>query len=704
MQHVVADPSSNKQGTTPSSTSWQIQDIPSLMTLLSALSNVALSKAHEAYIQGVEHLQAGRLEAAILTLQESVFFSPENVNPLVALAECFIYLCDLQSAVRLYRTVQWILQRGVREAEREACRNARERDFNPALLLFTTDPKLAATDKTGILGIPPGVCATEPSLTLGGVSITIPDPTRKDKPCGASDFENDSGVHEEAVLIRLAGILDALGLAHYRFSNFHQALRFADAALDTLAEYEALHTRREGQVSSPRGNSSTSASRKTNGFVDPTVSLHRCVYLIALRREEDAELQLEAHAQQYPEFQVQSAALLIKVYCDRQAFRPARLLLEKHGSVLRHEPSLIIAQHTFYERYSRYRLKALADRDIGTISKCIEVYSSDVELLFARATILIDLDQHKKSVKDLFRCIKETNGSHRQAVEQMTQVLFKIGSSMDGESGIQEAITYYTESLKWRSDNTLVILARADCYLKIEDYENALMDYRRILQIDPDHKEATQRIAFLHDLWGRKLYQLGNVKAAEVEFTNAIKTDDKVALFYYHRALCRFELNETRYGLRDVLSCQQLNPAEPPLRAFIIRYLGSDEVPDTTKDSTKVIEAKQLVQHDVYGRRRLNLAANRQLPRQYPVAAKRAAAIYGQPSARITKVLQEAQDSVEAESGEPFQGHPSKEELLRGVPPHTSYVAYMEHQRAGEHQVLRDLSGSKCKLQSRAKK
>lgn len=638
------------------------------------LGNVATLKAVESYNRGLLHIRQGRLEEAVLELLESIFYAPDNANPIVALAEVYVFLSDLQSAVQQYRRAVWVLTRRDRESRRAAAKRAAEAEREaffanayPQLVLFNGPPTAAASEGTPANAFANPVAAKEAQARA---AVAIPDTTTSaaGEPQGEGKepgqaFANDGGVQIVAVQVRLAGLLDALGMSLFRMNNFLQALRFCEEALDVLRDVTAAANSLAakppkkaslgGQAVKGSGNEAAAAedegekSSTTTVFdlvsdeLAPALELHRCVYLIALHREEEAEFRLEAHHKKHEKHRVQSGSLLIHLYVNRQAFRSARMMLEENTSAaIRQERVLTIAQHIFNEKYRRYRSKALFKRDLGTISQCIEVYPGDTDLLYARARIFIDSGELKRSVKDLFKCIKESNSTHKEAVNAMTEVLIQIGKDSSartkknanddddddegGRKSVEEAITYYSESLKWRADNTNVLLARADCYMRLENYEDALLDYRKMLQIDPDDLVAHQRVATLHDIWGRKLYSQGKVREAEREFTHAIKTDDRHALFFYHRALCRFELNEPRYGLRDVISCQQLNPTDPKLRAFIIRYLGSDEAPATlTPDNAPAPPSPTEVQ---------------------AVVNRRSAALYGQPSARITKTIREVHD------------------------------------------------------------
>ncbi|CCW66983.1 unnamed protein product [Phytomonas sp. Hart1] len=576
---------------------------------------IAFERACEAYNKGITHLLNGEFEPCILALQECIFFSHNrNANAMVALGECYVMACDLASAVRWYRRALWVLQGSTSFATEPQELASALTDHSAQLLIpsITNGANLATQEPV-------------PAVDAGPMTSVSPDVVNhEDVGCGEAQLVNQGaspatqesmaelttsmekepwapGVRKSQVKTRLAGLLDALSLVHYRMGDFAQALRFAEQSLAILPN-------------------------------QPLVCLHWCMYLIVMQRQDEAERKLENYLKEiqksakdattssFSPLRVPIAALLSHLCCGRQSFKAARTLLDEElkgcGSGVKVESEsgcmekgvnkahlAIVAKQQFQDTYIDYRTKALARQDIGTISRCINVFPDSVDLLFSRAQIYIRTGQLKRSIRDLFRCIRESNGTHSQAIEMMTSVLFTIGQTSladdqsdtdpstggggnQSKSNLDEAIVYYTESLKWRTDNTLVLLARGDCYSKKEDYVHALEDYKKVLdledklggEISPLASSANGRIASLHNLWACKLYSAGSFKEAEVEFSNAIKADSQQPAFFFHRAMCRFRLEEPSYALRDVLSCHELKPTDPMLRAFVTRYLGSEDV------------------------------------------------------------------------------------------------------------------------------
>lgn len=724
------------------------------------------AKCAEMYRAALDMIRKKDLEEAILLLHEAEFFAPEDPTPLVAHAECYVYLCDLPSAIRYYRRALWAAQKRDKmdPTEKKPAPIHSKSGYSSAIPKNKRKPttdleypvigsgisgdsaSLSSSSflhqpfhKENAQGFPmsmrgrKNLMATMPPSQVDEASILNEEEEKKPSSNGPNSImerlldeadaaeestqtlsrtthlnridsvleegsctevqtldasmrmtplasncsasPNNSGERSPLICFvgmptadiqqRLAGLLDAMGLVLFKMNDFSNAIQYAEDSLDLMK--------------------------------DPLVELHRCIYLISLGREEEAEAMLESHMKSHKDCRPQSAALLLNLLVNRQAFKPARVLMEKYASSPNVECCLAVARHIFHTKYDRYRSHAVAKKDILTISTCIDVFPNDVELLFARAKIYIEGGDLRKSVKDLFRCVKETNGTHKEAIELMTNVLFSIGSNLDGEEGIQDAVQYYTESLKWRPDNTLVMLARGDCYVKLEDYQNALTDYKLMLQINPEDQTASRRIAFLHDLWGRKLFSQKKVKEAENEFTNALRECDTEPLFYYHRALCRFHLGEARFGLRDVLSCQQLHPQDPMIQAFILRYLGSMEVPSTSKVFQDA-QRNRLVQKDPKSGK--EFLTPQSTPPSSINSMNVAQKLYGKPSSRIAKALINAGGAPEAMG----RGAIPVEEAVNSIQGASSrcHIGFMDFVcRNAPEGALTIVSGEQTKLISR---
>ncbi|RHW69841.1 TPR repeat [Trypanosoma brucei equiperdum] len=507
-------------------------------------SNVLYSdeKGEFRYQEGLQYMQNGELEKAILAFSKASFFAPHKPHPFIASAECHVSLYDFQGAVKQYRRSLWLLRSS---NGRSNCCSRASGTGRDSRSFFSPQgrPTTAADGSSTAFGSDLMDCNG-----LDGVSFSVStDVTghtifrRGSSACTTEPYDDAS--LERAVRRRLAGILDALSIVLFNVEDYEQALRFTDESLELCK--------------------------------DPQVVLHRCAYLIALEREDEAEKVLDKHIEENPSFFILSCSLLVHIYCLRQSFSPAKALLERVPLEERQHPQVLLAQHIFSRTYKTYRNRSIDHSDLQGLTRCISVFPGDSTLLLERAKHYIAKGMDRKAVTDLFRCISASEGRHALAIDLMTETLFRLGSSNDGQSTTADAIKYYTTSLMWRQDNIPVLLARGECYIKMGDYQKALFDFLTVDRISPKHPEATQRIAVLHDIHGCELHREGKHEEAEREFSTAIATCSTEPVFFYHRARCRFDMNQPRYALRDVLSCYNLNPTDPQIRNFVHAHLSA---------------------------------------------------------------------------------------------------------------------------------
>ncbi|PWV11630.1 hypothetical protein C3747_57g268 [Trypanosoma cruzi] len=499
------------------------------------------------YQQGLLLAQQGRLREAINAFGKASFFLPHKPQPFFAAAECFVSLCDFKGAVKQYRRALWLLRpRDDTESVEHPFGSAlqpekpsRCSDFSGRVSAFSIIEGEKDEGRESDHNDDFMLSTTDSSSRIATAEATPPPSAFRARAAAAA---GDDRAIAGAVKTRLAGILDALSIVLFNVKDYGQALRFADDSLE-LCEH-------------------------------PQVMLHRCAYLVALERSDEAEKALEKHLKEHPCFFIESSSLLVHLYCQRQAFRHAKELLESVPLNDRQHAQIVLAQRIFDDAYSVFRQRSIDQSDVQGLTRCLGVFPEDPALSFERAKYHISKGMDKKAVPDLFRCIKISDGSYKNAVELMTETLFRLGAGRDGKDGIKDAIEYYSTSLLWHADNIPVLLARGDCYAKLGDYKNALQDFLSVERIFPKHSGATERIARLHDVWGTEFHARGKLEEAEQEFSRAIATCETEPLFYYHRARCRFDMGEPRYALRDVLSCRELNAEDPVIRDFVHAHLS----------------------------------------------------------------------------------------------------------------------------------
>lgn len=119
---------------------------------------------------------------------------------------------------------------------------------------------------------------------------------------------------------------------------------------------------------------------------------------------------------------------------------------------------------------------------------------------------------------------------------------FKVAEDYD------QAITYMNKVIeietKWNKEkpNYRFFMNRGDIYRTICNYQFAIADYHKALDLDPKNWELKTRCAIIHNTIGEELYNSKQYEQAIAAFSQAIDCNPKVAQFYINRANCNFSL------------------------------------------------------------------------------------------------------------------------------------------------------------------
>ncbi|KAH8611507.1 hypothetical protein ERJ75_000977100 [Trypanosoma vivax] len=519
----------------------------------------SLEKGYQKYQEGLAWMRLGHYRQAIMSFAKASFFLVDKPHPFVASAECYLALCDFQGAVKQYRRSLWVLRSSMEKEEHNVPRAGGGQSFEP----------LEVHAAEVIADIPVNDSNMDDSAShererLGSVGSAFAfSPPRISWQASRVDMEAevvDERTVVESIRKRLAGILDALSIVLFNAKDYTQALRFSEESLDL--------------------------------FSHPKVMLHRCAYLIALERHDEAEKVLNNHLKGDDAFLVEYNALMAYLYCQRQSFRRSKALLDEVSMENPQHPQVIFSRYIWNSAYAAFRERAIKQGDVQGVNRCLRVFPEDPVLLFERAKHHMVAGVGQEAVPDLIRCVITSGSKHEGAVDMLSKALFQMEVDGDMKTNVSRIIQCYTTSLFWSPDNIPVLLARGICYTKLGNYEAALQDFVRILNVSPGNAEAARRIAFLHDIWGCEFHKRGKMEKAERQFSNAIVMCDTEALFYYHRARCRFDMDEPRYALRDVLSCQSLRPKDPVICNFINAHLtGCDLRPPGQRSDTFALPA-----------------------------------------------------------------------------------------------------------------
>ncbi|ABG51028.1 heat shock protein DnaJ-like [Trichodesmium erythraeum IMS101] len=85
------------------------------------------------------------------------------------------------------------------------------------------------------------------------------------------------------------------------------------------------------------------------------------------------------------------------------------------------------------------------------------------------------------------------------------------------------------------------------------NYQGAILDYTKALEINPDWLEVLYNRAFAS-------YKLQDYRNADIDYTKALFLDPYLVEVYYYRGLCRMKLKSIQAGMEDYTKALEINP------------------------------------------------------------------------------------------------------------------------------------------------
>lgn len=88
---------------------------------------------------------------------------------------------------------------------------------------------------------------------------------------------------------------------------------------------------------------------------------------------------------------------------------------------------------------------------------------------------------------------------------------------------------------------------------QLGDYLNAIADYTKALELNPDWAEVLYHRGFAR-------YKIQDYRGADLDYTQALFLDPYLVEVYYYRGLCRMKLRYIQAGMEDYTKALEINP------------------------------------------------------------------------------------------------------------------------------------------------
>lgn len=118
-----------------------------------------------------------------------------------------------------------------------------------------------------------------------------------------------------------------------------------------------------------------------------------------------------------------------------------------------------------------------------------------------------------------------------------------LGDEYWEDGDYQKAISYYTRAIKL-DNNELYYFNRGYCHDLLREYDAAIRDYTKAVQINPNYAEAFNARGFIYDSQGK-------FEEAIKDFSSAIKADPTLADAYNNRGYSYNQTKEYDLAIQD---------------------------------------------------------------------------------------------------------------------------------------------------------
>lgn len=106
------------------------------------------------------------------------------------------------------------------------------------------------------------------------------------------------------------------------------------------------------------------------------------------------------------------------------------------------------------------------------------------------------------------------------------------------EAGVYgRAVVCYTKSLTLRPRDVTCIIERAECFLRLADFQSAILNYKKACLLQPEDVTYRQRLAFIYYLYGQCLFEQNQFTLALEAFERARDLDRDNVWFQYRRSI-----------------------------------------------------------------------------------------------------------------------------------------------------------------------
>ena len=189
----------------------------------------------------------------------------------------------------------------------------------------------------------------------------------------------------------------------------------------------------------------------------------------------------------------------------------------------------------FAYSYKGRRQEAFRDFDLA-----IKIAPNDYQAYYERGYAYYRADDDRQATRDLSKAI--------DLAPNFAYAYF-IRGGIYKRSDPQKAEKDYNRAIEIGAEYVRYYEARGDVRLDLRNYQGAVMDYTKVIQLEPTGNSYDDR--------GVALAALGRYREAIADYTQAIKLVPRHFTAHYHRGLARAEIGDKKGAMSDLQTAER---------------------------------------------------------------------------------------------------------------------------------------------------
>ncbi|KAF0687238.1 Aste57867_21000 [Aphanomyces stellatus] len=294
-----------------------------------------------------------------------------------------------------------------------------------------------------------------------------------------------------------------------------------------------------------------------------------------------------------------------------------------HPEVLDFEKKMWYQSQHLHDLACRHIMNREFEKSLGCLNSCVEFNADDTKILVLRASVHRELGDYDAAMADVEHASRAFFNKQRQSMASSSSDshhgddMDELDEHMlDSHNSLTSSIAHIDEHPEITRQRNLILndiavaeikrgnydaalnamnlaiesevttasrfdgrvidyrfyVNRGDCYRALSKCQPALADYNCALELQPLDAEIHTRIAMIRYHFGLEQFNRGAFDKAEIEFTLAIRHNDKIHHYYVRRGDCYRYLEENELAFTDYKKARVLEPDDVEVMAKIKQY------------------------------------------------------------------------------------------------------------------------------------